>query len=284
MPEAFWLGTTSDPSDPNNWYPNPPKADDLVHFYGNVMDLTGARLDTTRFHIGSDGTPITLQQTDPILVLRGGSELNMTVETPSNKGSHVRIDAYDNNTINMVAQSDRFTPTKATIEVNVGDNSQLSGSLNIGATKFAMHALGPNATFQELGDSYLTYANQDIIKIEPNMLGHGTWHMAYSNLELGGSVSQGQTFELNVGNSLTIDHADAFHGMLEFNGGNVSTVTLKDFFAKDIHFAGDQFVATSVDGRQAQFTINQLDAAHGHVNVANLPSGVILWNSPNQPM
>jgi len=283
MPEAFWLGTTSDPSDPNNWYPNLPQAGDLVHMYGNVMDLTGARLDTTRFHIGAD-IPTTLTQTDPFLILRGGSELNMTAETPSDKGSHVRIDTFDHNTIFMTAQSDRFTPTKATIEMNVGDNSELDGTLNIGATKFAMHALGPNSAFSMLGDSYLTYANQDIIKIEPNMLGHGTWHMAYSNLELGGSVASGQTFELNVGNSLTIDHAENFHGMLEFNGGNVSTVTLKDFFAKDIQMVGDQFVATSVDGRHAQFTMNQLDAAHGHVNVANLQSGVILWNSPNQPM
>jgi hypothetical protein len=61
--------------------------------YGNAMLLTGPLLNATRFHIGSDGTPLTITQTDPVLELGGGIDLNLTVEGPSDKGSHVRIGA-----------------------------------------------------------------------------------------------------------------------------------------------------------------------------------------------
>jgi len=229
VPEFFWLASkTGDPSDPANWYPDQvPQAGDLVHMYGNAMLLTGPLLNATRFHIGSDGTPLTITQTDPVLELGGGIDLNLTVEGPSDKGSHVRIDASGSNTLNnLIADGPSPNPedsgpsgpvTKASVELNIADDSVLTvNHLSAFAMKLNINAEGPHSTLDQEGTSRLIYENQDVVHITPEIIGTGTFNMTFANLEVGNFVAPTQTFALYGGDSLIVDHPDLFKGTVDF--------------------------------------------------------------------
>jgi hypothetical protein len=257
---------TPDPTDPANYYSavqgQLPQSDDIIYLRGSTMTLHGHTLDGTQIILGKHGGEIPLP--DPVLNMTGDASPRLVgVWSPKDDGSHAVVNVSGENTVNAMigGTGDPLHPTKATLDINVADNSMMIGQITAVDAALNIHAQGPNATLQLTSqyDSDLVRANKGadgFVHIEPNMIGTGKMQMHFSNCEISGSVAPQVEIDLYESNVLTLDHANTFKGIINFEQQG-STVFLKDFHpnADGAHANGGTFWATDVAGNQVNFTM-----------------------------
>lgn len=269
----------NDPTDPANWLPNHlPKIGDDVYMPGAIMQLRGTTLDGTNLHLGTDGTNAPLPSA--VLEMAGGSNLKIDLVDAPNQGNPVRIDAFGKNTIDLTANAsnDFVNPTHTSLDINVADDSVLTGRFDIsGEISVSINAVGPHSTFDHEGASHLNNTT-GIIKIMPDMIGSGITRMTFATMEVGGFVAPTQHFDMVVGSEVRIDHADKFKGVFDFNEGNPSAIVLKDFTINADLLVGNQFSATSTNGKSASFTINY-NPQNAVISVSDAPDGTAIISS-----
>lgn len=282
----FWnTATSTDPTIETNWFPSDvhgiPHAGDTARFVGNTMTVHGEVLKGVSMLMGTTGVEVPMP--DPVLNVTGGADLLLISESPPDNGSHIQINVTGENTLDILCpdSGQELHPTKTTMDVNVADNSMVIGRLQIVNTPFFMHANGANTTFQlEAGkDSSLVRANNGAdgyVHIEPNMIGTGKVQMAFSNLELSGSVAPQVEFDLNESSSLILDHADTFHGVAKFAQPG-SVITLKDMqFGTNFSVSGGLFTGTTADGRSVNFQL-QFDSTKADAHALNTSDGLEIF-------
>jgi hypothetical protein len=244
-PGNVWSATKSaDPTDAGNWSLNHvPKSGDTVSMFTNVMYLKGGVLDGTDFHLGYDGPA--RAPPDPVLDLLGGSNLKVTVNEQTGAGNNVTINAFGTNTIDLRAIHDHHSPVRGeTATVNVQANAVLTGHLDIYGAHVVMNG-ADHAAFDNEGTSTLAYAGGAPVQIMPDMIGTGSWNMAFSNLEVGGYVAPTQTFNMQANTAMTIDHVQNFHGTVDFLPGSSNSV---------LTLAGIQVGSYAYDGHTVTIT------------------------------
>jgi hypothetical protein len=258
------LDATPDPTNPNNYF-SPvqgqlPQSGDIVDLLGSTMTLHGHTLDGVQIIMGRHEGMVAMP--DPVLNLTGdASPTNVAVWSPKDDGSHAIVNVTGENTVNALigGAGDQLHPTKASMDVFVGDNSTMDGMISVVDGVMNLHALGPNATFNMTGtnDSTIVRAHgtDGFIHIEPNMIGTGKMQLHFSGVEIAGSVAPQVRFDVSDSSELKIDHADTFHGIVNLEAG--STLLLKDFHPADIaHGDGGQFWFTDVSGRSVNFQMH----------------------------
>lgn len=256
---------TPDPTDPANYF-SPvngqlPQSGDTIYMRGSSVTLHGHTWDGTQVILGKHGGEVPLP--DPVLNLTGDTiTTSISVWAPADDGSHAVVNVSGENHVlaEMGGSGDAFHPTKASLDINVADNSQMVGQIVVVDGALNIRAQGPNATFQLAGinDSDLVRANKGpdgFVHIEPNMIGSGKMQMHFSNCEISGSVAPQVEIDLYESNVLTLDHADTFKGIINFEQLG-STVLLKDFHQGDTpHADGGSFSAIDTVGNQVNFSM-----------------------------
>jgi hypothetical protein len=276
MTDHIWTaGKSADPTDHANWYPDTvPVAGDVVTMATNVMYLKGTTLDGTDFHLGYDGSSVA--PPGPVLDLLGGSNLKLSVMSPNDNGNAVTINAFDHNTVDLHVVSDHFHNTLASTTINVEANGVLTGHMDVyGGAKLVMTG-ADHAVFDSEGTNTLTYANHDVVKIMPDMIGTSEWKMAFSNLEVGGSVVKTQSFQLQTSSSMTVDKAEDFHGSVEFLRDAGSTLTLKDVHTNDYSYDGKTVTFITPDHGTVGIGV-KIDLDHNYLNVTSTSAGTELF-------
>jgi hypothetical protein len=257
---------TPDPTNPANYF-SPvqgqlPQSGDTVYDRGSTITLHGSTLDGTQIILGKHGGEVPLP--DPVLNLTGdASPETVSVWSPVDDGSHAVVNVSGENNVNALigGSGDALHPTKATLDINVADNAMMIGRFTAVDAALNIRAQGPNATLQLSGqvDSDLVRANKGadgFVHIEPNMIGTGKMQMHFSNCEISGSVAPQVEIDLYEANTLVLDHADTFKGIINFEQQG-STVLLKDFHQNSdaAHADGGSFWATDVTGKAVNFTM-----------------------------
>jgi hypothetical protein len=277
--DKFWSAAKSaDPTDPANWYTEGvPKAGDTVFQTTNVMYLKGHVLDGTDFHIGFPVAAGVTAPFGPVLNVSEDATLKVTVEGYAGNGNDVTINVFGHDTINLTTATGWYDNplTKTTTTMNIADSSTLTGTLNLGGSKFTMNKGGEHGVFFNEGTSYLTHANQDVVKITPDILGTGEFKMVFSNLELGGLVGPGQKFDLIGSDSLIVDHADTFKGSVQFLAEAGSTLTFKDVFTNDYSYDGK--TVTFHQPGKIDIGVGVTTDYFDNLHVQNTSAGTELW-------
>ena len=276
----FTAGKSADPTDKANWYPDSvPVAGDVVTQATNVMYLKGSTLDGTDFHLGYNGSSVA--PPGPVLDMLGDSNLKISVQSPTDNGNAVTINTFGHNTVDLHVVSDHFHQTSASTTINIGTNSVLTGHMDIyGGAKFTMTGNpADHAYFDSEGVNTLTYANHDVVHINADMIGSSTWKMAFSNMEIDGSVVATQSFQLQTSSSLIVDHAETFRGNVEFLRDAGSTLTLKDIHTNDYAYDGKTVTFNTPDHGTVGIGV-KVDLDHNFLNVLNTSSGTELFVRP----
>jgi hypothetical protein len=212
----------------SDWSPNAtPQPGDSLYFLNGTANMRGGDLagDTLNMGFYNQVTPPQPASANPVLNVSHGARLNIAVSSTFGTPNSSTINVTGRNTLNISGDtSTHFGPT--TLQINL-HHAALDGSLHI----FNEHVV--------VGGSG-RLVNEDVsisigtLTINADMTGTGRTSLAFAQVEIGGSVSSGQSFSFaGTHGTLTIDDPRHFHGSI--SGPADSSATDNEVLLQGVH-------------------------------------------------
>lgn len=258
-----------------NWSPEgqPQPGDTLYLLQGTANmrggDLSGDTITMGETNSGPSGTPPPATLT-PVLNVSGGATVN--VDAGGDFFNHTdnlsTINVRGNNNVNINSSTSTHGAGQSNFTVNILRGT-MTGSVTLYYGKGTIDGAGK---FHNV-DSSLEAGS---LTIKSDMIGTGSTSLTLMHLDLGGSVSAGQTFSVGDDSTLTIDCPGQFHGVVQATGtpgAPASEIDLTGIHANSYSMAND--LLTLYAGHKVVDRL-ALDATAAQTSVGQGSSGIVI--------